>query len=395
MEQSGETDLRREERLALKHSSKKIEIISDISLPVSLQTLLLMDESHPACIGVREGMTAHVYQLSIGGQLYALKKERDESLVKNEDGETAFLNEILVRKALEGYYKEHGHVSGLPRTLYASKEHGVILSYWIQGSGPDMFNRKRIRSLFDALWNLEQVGYFEWDLCGGNLLFDEEDRVQLYDFGYTYPIDPLTQMNTDGFRNPIFHMVERFETRFLMQHLMDIEEVVSEEVALKLLKIEKEEAVRIYQKKLAYLMSHGGSDKMIEFLRKYIQLYELHNGGLEALKTLYHLELYRSCVLDTMDDLSAPYANGDTLIKIQRAIKLLGPYYTLLKQQNYLVVNQHEMVDVMKELMAYERQVKNILSERRGEEASYKDYKDKTAYRIIKAYAPGDNSIFS
>ncbi len=54
----------------------------------------------------------------------------------------------------------------------------------------------------------------EWDLCSGNLLVDRQEQLWLFDFGYMYPFDPLREFNSNGLADPLFHFVERFETRF-------------------------------------------------------------------------------------------------------------------------------------------------------------------------------------
>ena len=98
-------------------------------------------------------------------------------------------------------------------TLYADYRLGILLS-------PD---RRRadtpvdpplIAQLFTTLEACEEQGLMEWDLCSGNLLVDRQEQLWLFDFGYMYPFDPLREFNSNGLADPLFHFVERFETRF-------------------------------------------------------------------------------------------------------------------------------------------------------------------------------------
>ncbi len=73
-----------------------------------------------------------------------------------------------------------------------------------------------IAQLFTTLEACEEQGLMEWDLCSGNLLVDRQEQLWLFDFGYMYPFDPLREFNSNGLADPLFHFVERFETRFFL-----------------------------------------------------------------------------------------------------------------------------------------------------------------------------------
>jgi hypothetical protein len=93
-------------------------------------------------------------------------------------------------------------------------------SPWIDGEPIHQLTPPLIAQLFTTLEACEEQGLMEWDLCSGNLLVDREEQLWLFDFGYMYPFDPLKEFNSNGLADPLFHFVERFETRFFFSWLM-------------------------------------------------------------------------------------------------------------------------------------------------------------------------------
>ncbi|QTN25555.1 hypothetical protein HZ992_11610 [Rhizobacter sp. AJA081-3] len=163
------------------------------------------------------GLTARVFRIHAAGRDWTLKQARAQAGVHNVDGQTSFLNEIQRRADLSRLKAEQGgaqRFAAIVDTQYASLRRGILLSPWIEGTIATVWDERSLGQLFEQLVELYLAGLFEWDLCPGNIL-DDGRRVMLFDFGYMYRFDPLAQFNSagDGTSEPMFHPVERFESR--------------------------------------------------------------------------------------------------------------------------------------------------------------------------------------
>ncbi|SQC42658.1 phosphotransferase [Klebsiella pneumoniae] len=91
----------------------------------------------------------------------------------------------------------------------------------------------------------------EWISVVGICWWIGREQLWLFDFGYMYPFDPLREFNSNGLADPLFHFVERFETRFffswLMTRIPDAEQQLAHYRDLKRL------AVESYRRKLVWL----------------------------------------------------------------------------------------------------------------------------------------------
>lgn len=333
----GFSDERRKNQLSFIKSKSELEVGSLEKLPLSEEELQKIDETSNYVVKVFDsGLTAIVYKLNINGRLYNLKKRRDKILVQNVDGQTSFLNEVQRRYDFYNLkLKNREGFSGIVDTIYASFNKGFILSPWIEGEHITEWNNKRYESLFNTLLNMECSGLFEWDLSSGNLLCTGDDVI-LYDFGYTYSFDPLTQFNSDGLASPLFHMAERFESRFYMQYLMDLELDTNKETMLNAYREEKEAALKIYKSKLDYIKKNDGSKQVIEWLFKIILSWENGLSSINKLEELYKLESFRSYVLDIEDDVSGQSCTKNTIKKMNNVLKLIEENYEFLRNNNGL-----------------------------------------------------------
>jgi|GEM_PF-1795577 len=265
------------------------------------------------------GLTAKVYQVLYKGKCYNLKVKRVPSLVKNIDGETSFLNEVQRRKDFEELRKGNLVIDkGVVKTLYANYREGIILSEWIKGEEIKEYTRDIFRSLFTLTWYFEKSGVMEWDLCSSNILLSNK-QVKLFDFGYAYTYDPLTEYNSEGNKLPLFNSVERFETRSFMPYLLE----KNEGEILSIYRVEKEEAIRIYEEKLNWLIKNEASEDLIETAKEQLRKWRQGLTNLEELKKLYRVESIRSYVLDIHDDVSGKSCTPKTLLKIKKVIELI------------------------------------------------------------------------
>lgn len=350
------TEERRESQLQFINTNSELEVGSLDEFPLEVDELQEIDKASQYVVKVFDsGLTAVVYKLCINGELYNLKKKRNTILVKNVDGQTSFLNEVQRRN--DFYYlknKDSKSFTGIVDTIYASFQKGIILSPWIDGVHITKGSKKIYESLFNTLLDMELNGIFEWDLCGGNLLVSKGD-IKLFDFGYTYRFNPLTQFNSDGMDSPLFHMAERFETRFFMQYLMDIELSLGKQGSLKEYKEEKEAALKIYNKKLEYLKKNKALKEITDWLEAIILSWEEGLKSDKNLEELYGIEAFRSYILDIGDDVGGKSCTVSTIKKIDRVLELIEHDYDFLINKNILFfgdekLNRQQLIEKYKEI---------------------------------------------
>ena len=200
---------------------------------------------------VSGGLTAEVLRLRVGERLFAIKKARPECLVRNADGKTSFLNELQRHAELQSLA-----LPGLLKPLWGSLRHGLIVSPWIAGTSPQRFDRRQLRQLFETGTALITVGFFEWDFSPGNLL-DDGQQLWLFDFGYMYRFDPLSQFNSAGRGTdcPQFHLAERIIGRNFSGQLLELDPAAAEQALLDFI----DEALRAYEAMLVRLSERGAS----------------------------------------------------------------------------------------------------------------------------------------
>ncbi len=135
-----------------------------------------------------------------------------------------------------------------------------------------------------------------------------------------YPFSPLSEYNADGMEWPIFHPVERFETRSFMQYLMNIEDEKGRTTALEEYRVEKELAVDYYHKIQRWLRSNGANQAVINWKNDIIELWERGLLSAASLENLYSLESLRSYMLDINDDVGGRSCTRETLKKADRVL---------------------------------------------------------------------------
>jgi len=275
------------------------------------------------CEAFDGGLTARVFRSRAAGRDWTLKKARVSAGVHNVDGQTSFLNEIQRRADLTRLKAEPGgahRFAGIVDTQYASLRRGILLSPWIEGRIARDWDERSLGQLFEQLVELYLAGLFEWDLCPGNIL-DDGRRTMLFDFGYMYRFDPLTQFNSagDGTSEPMFHPVERFESRNFCAWLLEKEQ--NEGLGAAVLAFQREKAVAIpaYERLHAELAARRARPAMVE---RFAALAARWREALRAdAAALYLAENWRSHVLDLEDDL---HGRSCTPLTLRRADWLLA-----------------------------------------------------------------------
>lgn len=331
---SAKSDARQQSQLRLYHNQAEITVGDPQNLPLPLDTLLKLQEDSPYLRQtISSGLTGTVYQVQVGDHLYNVKRKRAEILVKNPDGLTSFLNEVQIRRQIEQLRLDPGKAPrfrNIVHTLYASHREGIIVSPWIEGSPLDQVTRPRLQSLFSTWLALEMEGIFDLDPCPGNLLV-QGDEVILFDFGYTYHFDPRNDYNPDGREFGLLHMAERFESRFLSQYLIELEDNQGQDAALEVYRMEKEVALDTYQRKLDWLRSLPAEKAVLDYVEGFIREWEAGLQDRAELNSLYRRETFLAYSMDAKDDLHGRSCTPATLKKIDRILDALRTEYSILK----------------------------------------------------------------
>jgi hypothetical protein len=264
-------------------------------------------QRHDRCVldVIDSGLTAEVWQLQGGNRCWCLKRARAQARVHNVDGQTSFLNEVQRRADFERLKREPGgseRWAGIVDTVFASYRDGLLLSPWLAGEPVRRWDESRLVSLFGLIGAMWTEGLFEWDLCPGNLL-DDGGRIRLFDFGYCYRFDPRCQFSSAGQGDdmPLFHPVERFETRCFSAVLLELEQGDGEAAALAAFRQEKQIALEAYRGMRSTAAARGATATVLAWLDSICLRWQQALVG--DLGSLYLAENWRSHVLDLDDDL--------------------------------------------------------------------------------------------
>jgi hypothetical protein len=332
-------------QLAWLESGEQIEVGDPGALPLPIEQLAATTPASPYVEEVFDsGLTAHVYRIAAGGRRWTLKCKRSESLVKNVDGQTSFLNEVQRRRdftELKADPARAPRFRHIVSTQYASLRDGVILSPWIEGVRLQRFDGRVLDQLFSTIVNLELAGLFEWDFCPGNVI-DDGANLMLFDFGYMYRFDPLLHYNNNGLATPLFHGIERFETRNFFDYLLRNPQQLDERGLLAAYTEEKRYALKHYEVKLAQLQERGAAEAVLEWQRginaRWARALEVgpSSAGVGPLERLYLVEGFRSNVLDLFDDLHGKSCTPLTLQKADFAVAMLRDHFALLREERGL-----------------------------------------------------------
>lgn len=285
-----------------------------------------------------QGLTAVVYKTEFEGQTYAIKRRRTQSLVKNVDGEVAFLNEIERRADFEKIKRDPAladKFSGVIDTVFASYLNGLIISPWLRGATVQDFNERKVRQVVRTLVECELQGIMEWDVSPGNI-FDDGNQTTLFDFGYCYRFDPRQHFNSEGVQAPIFHAVERLETRSLVAQLLRIEATTGQSAALHFFRLMKILSIEAYEYKLRNLEAMRANIEVLAWKRDILRRWSRALQTSIQLSDLYCAEVFRSLVLDLDDDLHGKSCTPQTIQFGERILSMLVKDYSLLRQLEVL-----------------------------------------------------------
>ncbi len=325
-------------QLAFEASGADLRIGDATALPLPLDTLQSLKPGDAHVVeAFTEGLTAWVYHIRVDGKDYNVKIKRPQSLVKNVDGQTSFLNEVQRRRdfnRLQQGTHEPG-IEHIVHTLYASYREGIMVSPWIEGGVLQNFNERTLSQVLNAAVAVELSGFLEWDLCPGNIL-DDGNKVWLFDFGYCFPFDPLTEYNSNGLRDPLFHSVERFETRNFFGHLLKLESQWSHAEIRSLFELEKRLALEAFQHKYQVLKQRGACEAVLSWIERICERWQGALSSAARLDDLMLVEGYRSHLIDIYDDLHGQSCTPMTLKKVAKVKEILTEHFELLLKHDGL-----------------------------------------------------------
>jgi hypothetical protein len=315
---SGERERARQEaQSAFLASGDDFEVGCAEDCPLPPDELAGLDDRSSSVIqAFLSGLTARVYRLRAAGRDWTLKLARRPCLVDNVDGKSSFLNELQRRADFERLKREPGgrdRFAAIVDTTYGCLGRGILLSPWIEGETVATWDERRLASFFETLLALAEAGLFEWDYCPGNVL-DDGQRLRLFDFGYMYRYDPLSEPNPNGWDAPVFHPAERFETRNLFAALLELELASGQGKALELFRLEKTIARSAYRRLGATLRARGASARVLAHLESITARWGAALDG--DLASLYLLEGWRSHRFDVQDDLHGRTCTPSTLARL-------------------------------------------------------------------------------
>jgi hypothetical protein len=311
---------RQQRHLQLLQSTTELSLGSEEGLPWSIAELAAV-KGHESFVvdTIDSGLTARIHHLRADGRDFALKLARTECLVRNVDGQTSFLNELICRQRIDSIRADTNVFAAVTKTYAASLRMGVLLTEWVDGESIQLWDRRRLQQLFAVGGELLQAGLFEWDFCPGNLL-DDGEHIRVFDFGYMYAFDPLRHFNSagNGDSQPMFHLAERFETRNYFSYLLKVEKEQGVDAALAAFRLEKEVAIEAYRTLRQQLLQRGATVTIGDWLQSIITRWS--DALTNDLYSLYLQEGWRSHVLDLDDDLRGQTC---TLTTLQRGEWLL------------------------------------------------------------------------
>lgn len=310
-------ELRREIDLAWLASGREFAFGDAADCPLPPRQLAGLHASAPGVEAVHDGgLTARVFCLRAGERRFAIKVARPQALVRNDDGRTSFLNELRRHAELRALREAGVALPGIVAPLYGSLREGVVVSPWVaDATHVDGFDDpRRLRQLFDIGATLVAQGFFEWDFSPGNVL-DDGTQVRLFDFGYMYRFDPLTQFNSAGRGDdcPQFHLAERIETRNAFAWLLRLEREGGPDAALAAFRTVKQIAHEAFVRLRATLAQRGARPHVLAWLDAIAARWSAALAG--DLAPLYLKEGWRSHALDLEDDLHGQTCTPTTLAR--------------------------------------------------------------------------------
>ena len=311
--------------LQMLENKEEIRIGRERDCPLPLAQLLRLAEGHPDVLKVYgHGLTAEVFHLKVEGHHWCLKRRRQESLVANVDGQTAFLTELERRREIESLRELHPTIlSNVVCTSFGSARAGVLVSPWLRGDPVHRLDERNLAQMLAIEAELAHWGWFDWDPSPGNLL-DDGQQISVFDFGYMWPFDPRHEFNSNGLSDPEFHVPERLETRTLSGLWLDAADPMPQ------FRHWRELCLAWAKSELQYLNREGASAAVLARLQGLVGEWSAALASDEALAANWWRDMYRSHRLDILDDLSGKSCGPLTLRRLDWLEMAVGEHFPAL-----------------------------------------------------------------
>lgn len=151
-----------------------------------------------------------------------------------------------------------------------------------------------------------------------------------------YTFNPLIELNSSGWSAPLFHGVERLETRNFFGYLLRKEAMWSQKEIISLFELEKRLALQLYQRKYTTLKQVGALQGVLDWVESYIKRWQVALTSPATLDDLFLVESFRSHLLDVVDDLQGQSCTPMTLERLERIELVLTEHFDALKKLNGL-----------------------------------------------------------
>jgi hypothetical protein len=352
-------DQRQAHLLALIERGDELEVGNLLASPWSIEDLVALDGYEPF---VREriggGLIANVFRLDGMTCDWALKRVRVRPHVTKAIAQTSFLNEVQRRADVERLKSAPGSAERwrmLADTHYASLRRGVILSPWIGGEMVTEWDERKLAQLFKTICALWMQGLFEWNLSPSNIV-DDGRQIHLFDFGHMYRFDPQHYFNSagNGRDHPMFHPVERFETRNYSAVLLRMEIEQGGDAALAAFRLQKSIALDAYENMRDKAARRGADAAVVMWLDGIMKRWR---AGLRGdIATLYLRELWRSHRVDVEDDLRNKSGTQQTLDRLDWLLAAVNEhFYALTTQQALFWGDEDKRQDELRAMLMFQR----------------------------------------
>ena len=283
-----------------------------------------------------EGTDGIIYKIrNKHAKEFALKVKKQKYMLETHE-ENPYNHELEIRRQLY-----NRRIKGIIPTIYASTKDGILLSEWntgcfIENQLPSKggINKEKIESALNVLLELEMKGFFDWYVNINNILY-VEDEAYLFDFGYMYTFDVLTEFNPNGIKEPYFSMFQIYQDKHLMHYVTRLEKLSQKKVAFDIYRAYITLLEKAYDKKIATLLKLGSASYIINenkrkqaFIRKVLMQ---DSNTAYTLKSQYIIDKYRSHKLNIESNRRGKYYNNIFLTRCHLMIELIEESYEMLK----------------------------------------------------------------
>ncbi|MBQ0933839.1 hypothetical protein [Ideonella paludis] len=308
------------------------------ALPAPVAQLAALQDDSPGVKQVCDGGLTAVVRCwqDEQGRRWAIKQARPQSRVRNADGETAFVNELLRHGELRALQAQGARLTGVHLPVWGSLRHGLLVSPWIaRAQAPTATDPRVLTQVLTSGCALAVNGFFDWDPSPGNLL-DDGQQVWRFDLGYCYRFDPRLGFNSagDGVHAgnalPLHHVAERIETRWLSGAWLDLEQRRGLAAAVEAARLFNAAVAQAYAHAAMALVAKGGQAAVMAAWQQLAAQRAAATRDDAAARAFYVRQSWHAHWHDVQDDLSGRSCTATTLARLDWLREASGQHAELL-----------------------------------------------------------------